>query len=87
MSNLNKCCNKTILCFAWKLIKTQWSPGGIRSAEIFMVQILYHSVPTFVSQKLKVMGLKKKDVVQDIKTLAKNFNLPDIWLLKTKRHL
>ena len=47
-----------ILGFAWKGIKTQGSSGGIRNVEIWVVQILYHFVPTFFPKNLKLFHQK-----------------------------
>ena len=58
MFNSNKFCIKNILYFAWKYIKTQGSPGGIRNIEIRVVQILYHFVPTFFPKNLKLFHQK-----------------------------
>jgi len=52
--------------------KTQGSSGGIRNFEIRVVKIFYQFVPTFFP---KSYGTKKYVLVQDIKTLDKNFNL------------
>jgi len=78
MINSNKCRNKNILGFAWKGIKTQGSSGGIGNVEIRVVQLLYHFVPTFFSLKTLSDDTKKYVLVQDIRTLVKNFNLPKI---------
>ena len=72
MFKSNKCCIKNILCFARKLIKTQGSPGGIQNIEIWVLQNLYHFVPTFFPVNLNlwhqkiVFGTGHQDIGQKL---------------------